>query len=84
MTIAVERPPRVIGATPALTLLPPMTWPAPGQLWLVDPARMLIEVYSLENGACRALGAWGQGEIAASAVLPGWRVVVDEVCASPA
>ena len=54
------------------------------ELWLVDPARMLTEVYSLENGAYRALGAWGQGEVATSAVLPGWRVAVDEVCASPA
>ena len=31
MTIAVKRPPRVIRTTPALTLLPPTTWPAPGQ-----------------------------------------------------
>ena len=51
------------------------------ELWLVDPKRMTIEVYGLEGGAYQTMGAWGKGAVAASHVLPGWRVAVDDVFA---
>lgn len=40
MTIKVRRPPRVIRTMPALTLLPPTTWPEPGQWTYEDYARL--------------------------------------------
>ena len=89
MTIELKRPPRVIRTTPALTLLPPTTWPAPGQWTYEDYARLpddgnryeVIKGVLYMTPSPTTLGAWGQGEVAASAVLPGWRVAVDEIFA---
>ena len=49
------------------------------EYWLVDPQERHIIVYALEGKAYRQAGLYGAGTVAASVLLPGWSVVVDEV-----
>lgn len=49
------------------------------ECWIVDPDQGSIEVYALERGVYALLGHWERGEVAASRVLAGFQVAVDEV-----
>lgn len=49
------------------------------EYWIVDPDARTAEVYGLEGGAYVLRGRWGPGETAASGLLPGFEVKVDEV-----
>jgi len=81
MTIEVKRPPRVIRTTPALTLLPPTTWPEPGQWTYEDYVRLPDDGnrYEVIKGVLYRIASPTVDH--QSAVLPGWRVAVDDVFA---
>jgi len=49
------------------------------EYWIVDPEARTVEVFTLREGAYEALGKWGTGETARSALLAGFEVAVDEV-----
>lgn len=81
MTIEVKRPPRVVRTTPALTLLPPTTWPEPGQWTCEDYARLPDDGNRYEV-IKRVLYMTPSPTVDhQSAVLPGWRVPMDDVFA---
>ena len=49
------------------------------EYWIVDPHGQTVEVFILREGVYELLGKWGRGEEAASEVLAGFRVALDEV-----
>ena len=49
------------------------------EYWIVDPEARTVEVFTLREGAYEALGKWGTGETARSALLAGFEVAVDEM-----
>ena len=49
------------------------------EYWIVDPDARAVEVYGLEGGAYLLRGRWGPGETAASGLLKGFEVRVDDV-----
>jgi Uma2 family endonuclease len=52
------------------------------EYWIVDPETQRITVLVLEGGAYREHGAYGPGQKAASVLLAGFEVAVDEVLAA--
>jgi Uma2 family endonuclease len=53
------------------------------EYWIVDYRAKTIEVFVLESGEYVLLGLWASGETAASRVLDGFTVAVDEVLGGP-
>jgi len=49
------------------------------EYWIVDPDARAVEVYGLEGGAYLLRGRWGPGETAASGLLKGFEVRVEDV-----
>jgi Uma2 family endonuclease len=49
------------------------------EYWIVDPAERQIVVLTLEGSSYREAGTYRSGEAAASVLLPGFSVAVDEV-----
>jgi len=49
------------------------------EYWIVDPEARTVEVYTLRRGAYVLQGKWGPGETAASGLLEGFAVRVEEV-----
>ena len=49
------------------------------EYWLVDTAKQIIEVFTLEHGAYVLLGKWSISEIACSELLPGFHVAVEQI-----
>ena len=50
------------------------------EYWIVDPDKRQIEVFALRGRDYEILGRFGPGEQAASEVLSGFEIGVDEVC----
>ena len=50
------------------------------EYWIVDPDKRQIEVFALRGSDYEILGRFGPGEQAASEVLAGFEIGVDEVC----
>lgn len=50
------------------------------EYWIVDPDKRQIEVFALRGSDYEILGRFGPGEQAASEVLAGFQIGVDEVC----
>ncbi len=51
------------------------------EYWLVDPEDRTVEVFTLQKGEYELLGQWGAGEVAKSALLAGFEVVVERIFA---
>lgn len=49
------------------------------EYWIVDPERKRVEVYGLMEGAYKLLGNYGEGETAASGLLPGFSMSLFEI-----
>lgn len=50
--------------------------------WIVNPRTHRVSVYTLEGRSYRVLGHFGPGELARSAILPGFEVAVDDLLAT--
>jgi len=50
------------------------------EYWIVDPDKRQIEVFALRGSDYEILGRFGPGERAASEILSGFDIGVDEVC----
>ncbi len=50
------------------------------EYWIVDPDKRQIELFALRGSDYEILGRFGPGEQAASEILPGFEIGVDEVC----
>ena len=50
------------------------------EYWIVDPDKRQIEVFALRGNDYEILGRFGPGERAASEILVGFEIGVDEVC----
>ena len=50
------------------------------EYWIVDPDKRQIEVFALRGSDYVILGRFGPGERAASEILSGFDIGVDEVC----
>jgi Uma2 family endonuclease len=51
------------------------------EYWIIDPGAETIEIYLLEQGSYRLAGQYSRGEVAASRVLPGFEVPLEEIVA---
>ena len=51
------------------------------EFWLIDPEAKTVEVCFLENEQYRLLGRFRSGQAAASRLLPGFKVAVDDLFA---
>ncbi len=54
------------------------------EYWLVDPEARSVEVLFLEQGEYHLAGRWHPGERAASTLLPGFEIHVEDLFGSPA
>jgi Uma2 family endonuclease len=52
------------------------------EYWIIDPRALTVEVYALEQGTYVLAGQYGRGEIAASRLLLGFAVSVDDIFSS--
>jgi len=52
------------------------------EYWIVDPRRKRIEVWTLTTDFYELVGAFSPGEYAASGLLPGFKIRVDDVFAA--
>lgn len=49
------------------------------EYWIVDPDKLEIEVFVLQEGSYQVLGRWGTGEAARSEVLAGFEVAIENI-----
>jgi Uma2 family endonuclease len=49
------------------------------EYWIVDPRAETVEIYVLEQGIYELAGQYSRGQVAASRVLPGFEVLVEEI-----
>lgn len=52
------------------------------ECWLIDPELQTIEIYVLRDQSYALLGQWGRGEVAASPVMAGFEIGVEEIMPS--